>query len=249
MLLAPCRHINYCAPSAAILTARHVCQYPLRGHKATPWEGGTKVMGFISGGFLPASLYGKTHEGVIHVADFYPTICNLAGVADCTDNKTFPGDPSPGKVRPIGTFLPNILSVTVAAEAEQNSCEQMVMMCGRSSSPVHRSERTTSGCLSHLTRLSTRSAGSSSFGPPAHTGTFRPVVLLHRSLHAAMRHAKQPFQTRPAVTGHAAVRVQVHRRPRHLPPNVKAIFRLATNATRSISVDRKSRSTGAANLT
>eukprot|EP01043_Picozoa_sp_COSAG02_P041037 COSAG02_NODE_3371_length_6857_cov_12.629328_2_plen_686_part_00 len=75
--------------------------YPLRGHKATPWEGGTKVMGFLSGGFLPASLYGKTHEGVVHVADFYPTICNLAGVVDCTDNKTFPGDPSPGKVRPI----------------------------------------------------------------------------------------------------------------------------------------------------
>ena len=54
-------------------------------------------MGFISGGFLPASLYGKTHDGVIHVADFYPTLCNLAGVADCTDNKTFLG-----KVRPIG---------------------------------------------------------------------------------------------------------------------------------------------------
>ena len=57
-------------------------------------------MGFISGGFLPAALYGKTHEGVIHVADFYPTICNLAGVADCTDNKVFLG-----KVRPIGTSL------------------------------------------------------------------------------------------------------------------------------------------------
>lgn len=70
--------------------------YPLRGHKATPWEGGTKVMGFLTGGYLPASLRGKTHAGVVHVADWYPTICNLAGVADCTDNKTFLG-----KVRPI----------------------------------------------------------------------------------------------------------------------------------------------------
>lgn len=53
-------------------------------------------MGFLAGGFLPAALVGKTYDGLVSVADWYPTICNLAGVADCTDNKMFLG-----KIRPI----------------------------------------------------------------------------------------------------------------------------------------------------
>ena len=44
--------------------------FPLRGHKATPWEGGVKVMGFLSGGYLPSDLRGKSHDGVLHVADW-----------------------------------------------------------------------------------------------------------------------------------------------------------------------------------
>ena len=48
--------------------------YPFRGMKATPWEGGTRVMGFISGGFLPEALRGKNFERVIGVQDWYPTL-------------------------------------------------------------------------------------------------------------------------------------------------------------------------------
>eukprot|EP00936_MAST-01D_sp_MAST-1D-sp1_P000789 g789.t1 len=62
--------------------------FPFRGHKATPWEGGTRVMGFLSGGFLPLHLRGKTFSRAIGVQDWYPTICNFAGV-DPSDNVTF----------------------------------------------------------------------------------------------------------------------------------------------------------------
>lgn len=71
--------------------------HPLRGHKATPWEGGTRVMAFLTGGYLPPALRGTTNEAFISIADWYPTLCALAGVADCSDNivrgnATFPVD-------------------------------------------------------------------------------------------------------------------------------------------------------------
>lgn len=64
--------------------------YPYRGMKATPWEGGTRVMGFITGGFLPSNLRGGNFHRVIGVQDWYPTICALAGV-DSTDNAAIGG--------------------------------------------------------------------------------------------------------------------------------------------------------------
>jgi hypothetical protein len=69
--------------------------YPFRGMKATGWEGGTRVMGFLSGGFLPVALRGKTFSSVIGVFDWYPTLCAFAGV-DPTDDVMFEG-----VVRPI----------------------------------------------------------------------------------------------------------------------------------------------------
>eukprot|EP00041_Stephanoeca_diplocostata_P013943 m.249525 g.249525 ORF g.249525 m.249525 type:complete len:537 (+) comp19525_c0_seq2:91-1701(+) len=60
--------------------------FPLRGMKATPWEGGTRVMAFLTGGYLPASFRGTSTNAFISVADWYPTFCTLAGVADCSDN-------------------------------------------------------------------------------------------------------------------------------------------------------------------
>jgi len=70
--------------------------YPFRGEKMTPWEGGTRVMAFLTGGFLPSELRGTTNDHFLHVADWYPTLCRLVGV-DPTDNaiqngKTYPID-------------------------------------------------------------------------------------------------------------------------------------------------------------
>lgn len=59
--------------------------FPLRGLKATPWEGGTRVMAFITGGFLPSNLRGTKTNAFLSIADWYPTFCALAQVGDCSD--------------------------------------------------------------------------------------------------------------------------------------------------------------------
>ena len=60
--------------------------YPLRGTKTLPYDGGVRVATFISGGFVPPALRGTTNSHTfMHVADWYPTLCGLAG-ADPTDD-------------------------------------------------------------------------------------------------------------------------------------------------------------------
>ena len=60
--------------------------YPLRGEKTQQFDGGMRVAAFISGGFVPPALRGTTNSHTfMHIADWYPTLCGLAG-ADPTDN-------------------------------------------------------------------------------------------------------------------------------------------------------------------
>ena len=61
--------------------------YPLKGAKKTFFEGGVRSLAFANGGALPSSMRGKTSEGVIHIADWYPTFCKMAGV-DPSDSGT-----------------------------------------------------------------------------------------------------------------------------------------------------------------
>ena len=99
--------------------------FPLRGHKATTWEGGSRVMAFVAGGFLEAvpnfdsHLKGTTNDRLIHVSDWYPTFANLAGV-DPTDNATYAG-----VVRPIDGIdvWPLIVAPAAAAAAEEKGAE------------------------------------------------------------------------------------------------------------------------------
>lgn len=58
--------------------------YPLRGHKHDPWEGGTRGLAFLSGGYLPKHLRGQSSESFVHVSDWWPTLCKLSGIEDCT---------------------------------------------------------------------------------------------------------------------------------------------------------------------
>lgn len=56
--------------------------YPLRGGKFTFWEGGNRGIGFVHSEnteLLPKSLWGTTYDGLFHVADWYATICEIAG--------------------------------------------------------------------------------------------------------------------------------------------------------------------------
>ena len=63
--------------------------YPLKGAKGTMFEGGVRSLAFANGGTLPDAMRGKASEGFIHIADWYPTFCKLAGVD--------PSDSGPGK--------------------------------------------------------------------------------------------------------------------------------------------------------
>ena len=60
--------------------------YPLKGGKHSDWQGGIRVNGFVSGGYLPEKMRGHKTSGYIHIADWYATFCNLAGV-DPTDER------------------------------------------------------------------------------------------------------------------------------------------------------------------
>eukprot|EP01047_Picozoa_sp_COSAG01_P006448 COSAG01_NODE_233_length_20982_cov_14.774458_7_plen_85_part_00 len=40
---------------------------------------------FVSGGFVPAQLRGSSNRATITIADWYPTLCNIAGVSPSDD--------------------------------------------------------------------------------------------------------------------------------------------------------------------
>jgi len=60
--------------------------YPLRGGKASNWEGGVRVNAFASGGFIPPKAKGTKKVDLIGVWDWYATFSALAGV-DPTDTR------------------------------------------------------------------------------------------------------------------------------------------------------------------
>jgi len=57
---------------------------PLRGGKLSDWEGGIRVNAFVSGGAVPHTMRGKELDHYIHIADWYATLCAVAG-ANPTD--------------------------------------------------------------------------------------------------------------------------------------------------------------------
>jgi arylsulfatase B len=63
--------------------------WPLRGEKHSTWEGGVRTPAFVSGGFVPFSRRGTSSSAIVHIADWYSTICALAGV-DATDDSPVP---------------------------------------------------------------------------------------------------------------------------------------------------------------
>ena len=50
---------------------------PYRGCKASLWEGGTRVVGFVAGGVVNNG--GQEHDGIFNIVDWTPTLVHLAG--------------------------------------------------------------------------------------------------------------------------------------------------------------------------
>lgn len=62
---------------------------PFRGGKFSYFEGGLRVVNFVSGGAFPSSRMGTTWNGLVHIADWLPTL--VEGVAGATiDNGAAP---------------------------------------------------------------------------------------------------------------------------------------------------------------
>lgn len=60
--------------------------WPLKGGKASNWQGGIRVNAFVSGGAVPASQRGTKAAGLAALWDWYTTFAHLAGV-DSTDTR------------------------------------------------------------------------------------------------------------------------------------------------------------------
>eukprot|EP00054_Salpingoeca_dolichothecata_P026011 m.184284 g.184284 ORF g.184284 m.184284 type:complete len:244 (-) comp25534_c1_seq1:852-1583(-) len=59
---------------------QYASNYPLRGFKSSEFEGGVRLPSFIFGGLVPAAKRGTKTSDLIHLADWWPTFCGLAGV-------------------------------------------------------------------------------------------------------------------------------------------------------------------------
>ena len=56
--------------------------FPFRGGKSTDFEGGVRTAAFATGGLLHPSLKGQRLTTPMHVADFWPSFCLMAGGTD-----------------------------------------------------------------------------------------------------------------------------------------------------------------------
>ena len=52
---------------------------PLRGRKCEPWDGGTRTMALVSGGFISPSLRGTSSDVLMHVADWFVSCHDITG--------------------------------------------------------------------------------------------------------------------------------------------------------------------------
>mmetsp|Transcript_22600 Transcript_22600/g.44013 ORF Transcript_22600/g.44013 Transcript_22600/m.44013 type:complete len:550 (-) Transcript_22600:210-1859(-) len=61
--------------------------YPLRGGKASNWEGGVRVNAWASGGLIPESMRSRSLSGLSTAWDWWATFAAVGGIEDIADHK------------------------------------------------------------------------------------------------------------------------------------------------------------------
>lgn len=56
--------------------------WPLRGGKFLPYEGGVRVPAFVHSPMLPRKRWGSTYSSLVHITDILPTVLDLAGISN-----------------------------------------------------------------------------------------------------------------------------------------------------------------------
>jgi hypothetical protein len=78
------------SPASAASCAAN--NFPLRGGKGSAFQGGVRTAAFMAGGVLPPAVRGTKYTGYIHIADWFATFANIAGIpgAASADDGTAP---------------------------------------------------------------------------------------------------------------------------------------------------------------
>uniref|UniRef100_A0A7S2XH33 Sulfatase N-terminal domain-containing protein n=1 Tax=Lotharella oceanica TaxID=641309 RepID=A0A7S2XH33_9EUKA len=61
--------------------------YPLRGGKASNWEGGVRVNAWVSGGLVPEAMRSRALSGLSTAWDWWATFAAVGGIEDASDHK------------------------------------------------------------------------------------------------------------------------------------------------------------------
>lgn len=84
-------------PPAMYVSGHMGNNWPLRGGKQTDFEGGIRTVSFVGGGFVSETgARGTIRDQYAHAADWYPTLCTLAGGDDCFDTAAVKARSVPG---------------------------------------------------------------------------------------------------------------------------------------------------------
>eukprot|EP00946_MAST-07B_sp_MAST-7B-sp1_P004211 g4211.t1 len=99
--------------------------YPLRGNKATAFEGGVRSIAFASGAGIHPSLHGTVSHEIMHVTDWLPTLVQGIAGLSLADNVT--GRPCPACTRPVAP-LDGYNQWGMFSRAHQGSQRQEVLL-------------------------------------------------------------------------------------------------------------------------
>lgn len=80
--------MHHCSTHGLLQCSTHVSELAcgwlaarsVRGGKGNDYSGGTRVAAWVNGGLLPNTVRGGTITALIHMADWYATVCGLANV-------------------------------------------------------------------------------------------------------------------------------------------------------------------------